>query len=204
VPHKAGYWPRIFKYSPRIACFMKVICVTGTPAAGKTAIAKKLALRYNLYYLDANRIVNQCKLSSGYDRKRKAKIVDTNRLGRKLIGIIGFFKKCGHIGNALMPKAGSAVKLKNNAIKKKYRGIVIDSHLSHYLPEKYVNLVVVAKCGIKKLCKRLEKRKYSQAKIRENIQAEIFDICRNEALERGHNIIVLDTTKGFDIIDVKI
>ena len=33
-------------------------------------------------------------------------------------------------------------------------------------------------------------------KVRENLDAEIFDICLNEAKENKHKIIVLDTTKG--------
>lgn len=183
---------------------MKVICVTGTPTTGKTAIAKKLALKYNLYYLDVNKIVNQYKLSFGYDRKRKTKIVDTDKLNKKLIGIIRFFKKYSYIGNAPMPKAGGAITLKKNSIKQKYRGIIIDSHLSHYLPKKYVNLVVVTKCDIKKLSKRLKKRKYSHAKIMENLQAEIFNICYNEAVMKKHKVLVIDTTKGFNINIVKI
>ena len=90
--------------------------------------------------------------------------------------------------------------LKSN---KKIKGAVIDSHLSHYLPKKYVNLVVVTKCNIGELNKRLKKRKYSEAKIRENLQAEIFDVCCSEAFEGKHKLIVVDTTKGFNINKIK-
>ena len=37
---------------------------------------------------------------------------------------------------------------------------------------------------------------YSKSKIRENLDAEIFDICLNEAKEKGHSTFVIDTTKG--------
>jgi broad-specificity NMP kinase len=50
----------------------------------------------------------------------------------------------------------------------------------------------VCKCELKKLKKRLEKRKYSQKKIRENVDSEIFDICLNEAVEKGHQIAIYD------------
>ena len=183
---------------------MKVICVTGSPGTGKTAVAKKLSLKYDLYYLDVNKIVNQYKLSSGYDRKRKTNIVDTDKLNRRLIGIIGFFKKYNHIGNAVMSKARGTIPFKKGNIKQKYKGIIIDSHLSHYMPKKYVNLVVVAKCGIGELNKRLKKRKYSRAKIRENLQAEIFDVCHNEAVMKKHKVLAIGTTKGFNINNVKI
>ena len=55
---------------------MKVICITGTPSTGKTFLSKKLTKRLNYYYLDVNKIIKKYKLSEGYDRKRKTKIVD--------------------------------------------------------------------------------------------------------------------------------
>lgn len=151
---------------------MKVICVTGTPGAGKTTIAKKLAEKYQFHYLDVNKLIAKNKLAEGFDEKRKTKIVDIQKLNRILINYI-----------------------KEN----KSKGIIIDSHLSHYLPKKYVSLVFVAKCDIKELNKRLKKRRYSRDKIKENLQAEIFNICYNEAFEGKHRIIAIDTTKGFNI-----
>ena len=117
------------------------------------------------------------KLSEGYDKKRKTKIIDTSKLNKALIKEISRIKK----------------------IQKKNKGIVIDSHLSHYLPRKYVDLCIVAKCGIKELNKRLKKRKYSEQKIKENIQAEIFNICCNEAMQKKHKISVIDTTRNYQI-----
>ena len=67
--------------------------------------------------------------------------------------------------------------------------------MSHYLPKKYVDLCIVTKCGLKKLKKRLEKRKYNKKKIRENLDCEIFDICLNEAMEKGHKVKIVDTSK---------
>ena len=130
----------------------------------------------NLYYLDVNKIISKYKLSEGYDKKRKTKIIDTDELNKKLI-----------------------LEIKNLKYNEKYSGIIIDSHLSHYLSRKYVDFCIVTKCDIKELNKRLKKKKFYQSKIKENIEAEIFDICLNEAKERKHNVIVADTTKGFNI-----
>ena len=160
---------------------MKVVCVTGTPGTGKTTIAKKLAEKYSFHYLDVNKMIIKNKLVEGFDEARKTRVVDAKKLNKFLIK---------HIN-----------QLKAN---KKIKGIVIDSHLSHYLSKKYVNLVVVTKCDIGELNKRLKKRKYSQAKIRENLQAEIFNICYNEAFEGKHKIITIDATKGFNINRIKI
>ena len=48
---------------------------------------------------------------------------------------------------------------------------------------------------MKKLEKRLKERKYSKKKIRENLDAEIFQICLNEAKENGHKVVTFDTSK---------
>ena len=152
---------------------MKTIIITGTPSTGKTTLSKKLTKRLNFYYMDVSKIISKYKLSEGYDKKRKTKIVDVKKSNKFLILEIKNFKK------------------KN----KKYRGLIIDSHLSHYLPRKYVDLCIITKCDIKELNKRLKKKKYHKEKIQENLQAEIFDICYNEALERKHKIFIVDTSK---------
>jgi adenylate kinase len=89
-----------------------------------------------------------------------------------------------------------------NLIKSSKESIIIDSHLSHYLPKKYVDLCIVTKCSLKILEKRLKKRGYHEEKIRENLDVEIFDVCLNEARSLNHNIIVTDTTKGIKIAEI--
>ncbi|MBI2650481.1 adenylate kinase family protein [Candidatus Woesearchaeota archaeon] len=182
---------------------MKVICVSGTPGTGKTTLSKKLAKELDYYYIDVNNIISRYKLVEGYDRKRKTKVVDIAKLNKKLIKIILFFKKYNFIGDALLSRQTSKKTLnKLNITKnqiKKYKGIIIDSHLSHYLPKKYIDLCIVTKCGIDELNKRLKKKRFYKDKIKENLQAEIFDICYNEALHQKHEVLVIDTTKGFNI-----
>ena len=155
---------------------MKTIAVTGTPGTGKTTLSKNLAFELNFLYLDVNKLILKNKIYEGYDRKRKTKIVDINKLNKFLI-----------------------FEIKNLETKKFFNkffcGIIIDSHLSHYLPRKYIDLCIVTKCDIKDLNKRLEKKKFHKDKIKENIQAEIFNMCYNEALERKHKVIIVDTTK---------
>lgn len=155
---------------------MKIILVSGTPGTGKTTVAKKLSKKLNYYCVDVNILIYKYKLSEGYDKKRKTKIVDIQKLNEVLINII-----------------------ENNKNIKKYKGIIIDSHLSHYLPKKYADFCIVTKCGIGELNRRLKRRKYPKDKIHENLQAEIFDVCHNEALKRKHKLIVIDTTKDFNI-----
>jgi len=153
---------------------MKVIIVTGTPGTGKTALSKKLAKKLAFRYLDVGSIIKKYNFSEGYDEKRKTHIVDTKKLNRELVKEI---MNC----------------------KKTEKGVIIDSHLSHYLPKKYVDLCIVTKCNLRVLEKRLRKKKYFKAKIRENMDVEIFDICLNEAKDNKHKIFIVDTTKGINI-----
>jgi len=154
---------------------MKVLIVTGTPGTGKTTLSKKLAEKLGFDYLDANKVIKKYNISEGYDKRRKTKIIDTKKLNVALIKEI------------------------NDYNKKTKLGIIIDSHLSHYLPRRHVDLCIVAKCDLKELENRLRTKKYSKEKIRENLDAEIFDVCLNEAKENRHKVVVIDTTKDLNI-----
>jgi len=79
-------------------------------------------------------------------------------------------------------------------LKKLKGNYVIDGHLSHYLKADYC---VVCKCNLKVLKKRLEKRKYSKKKVKDNLEAEIFDVCFIDAKKIQKNVLVLDTSKGY-------
>src|SRR3989338_10149390 len=164
---------------------MNIIVVTGTPGTGKTTLSKLLGKKLNFYYLDVNNFISKHKLSEGYDRKMQTKIIDVNNLNKKLINEIKSIQKSN--------------KTYKYGKFKEIKGIIIDSHLSHYLPRKYADFCIVTKCGIKELNKRLKKRGYAKNKIQENIQAEIFNVCLEEARKKNHRIIQVDTTKSFNI-----
>ncbi|MEK6934559.1 MAG: AAA family ATPase, partial [Nanoarchaeota archaeon] len=121
-----------------------IIIITGTSGSGKTKVAREIAKKYKLKYVDVGSLIIKNKLYDKYDRKFKSYIVDERKLNRFLIKLI-----------------------------KKEKNLVLDSHLSHYLDKKYVDLCIVTKCDLKILKKRLEKRKYSKEKIKENLEAEI-------------------------------
>lgn len=152
---------------------MKLIIVTGTPGTGKTHLSKILAKELGYHYLDIQKLGKG--IYSGYDKSRKVKIV------------------------AISKMISAFIRLYNQKKKVHYKGIIFDSHLSHYLPRSLVDLCIVLTCDIKKLKQILEKRGYNKKKIRENLDAEIFEICYNEALERRHNILKIDTSKGFTL-----
>ncbi|MBS3136689.1 adenylate kinase family protein [Candidatus Woesearchaeota archaeon] len=143
------------------------ICITGTPCTGKTSLSKMLAGKLGFKRIDIMKLIKEKKLHNSYDRESKCYVVDTRKLSSALSKIV-----------------------------EKNKETIIDSHLSHYLHPKYVELCIVTKCELRILRKRLEKRKYGKKKVMENLESEIFDICLNEAKEMGHMVFVIDTTKG--------
>ena len=154
----------------------KIIAVSGTPGTGKTRISKLIANRLSFKYIGVNRLIRENKIAENYDRKRKTYVVDVKKLNKFLI----------------------------NLIKKSKVNLILDSHLSHYLPKKYVTLCIIAKCSLKILKKRLIKRGYNELKINDNMDSEIFNICLNEAVESGHNVLAMDTTHGVSNLNIKL
>lgn len=155
---------------------MKIIAISGTPGTGKTTLSKKLARRLNYKYIDVNKVIKKYAISEKYDKKRKCNVVDIKKLNTFLIKEINQYKKTKGIN-----------------------GMIIDSHLSHYLPKKHIDLCIITKCNLAILKNRLKKKGYDKEKIRENLDCEIFDICLNEAKENNHKILIMDTTKGINI-----
>jgi adenylate kinase len=69
----------------------------------------------------------------------------------------------------------------------------VEGHFAHLLP---CDRVVVLRCRPDELKRRLMKRNYSEKKIRENIEAEVLDVCLIETVELHDpsRILELDTT----------
>jgi len=69
---------------------------------------------------------------------------------------------------------------------------VIESHLAHLVK---ADFTFILRTNPVVLEKRLRKRDWKQAKIRENLEAEILDEITIEALNKNNNIYEIDTSK---------
>lgn len=142
-----------------------IILISGTPGTGKSELAKKVADSINALNINITDFVKEHDLSEGYDEIRECLIVDED----KLANFVSDWLK---------------------SINEK--DIIIEGHLAHFLKG---DLVVVIRCSVDELYKRLKSRGYNENKIKENIEAEIFGICEEEAMMRNKEILILDSSK---------
>ncbi len=148
-----------------------LIIISGTPGSGKSTLAIWLAKKLKGMRVDIHDYYTE--LSTKYDKKKQCYDIDMKKF-EKLV----------------------KEKIKGVSKNQEYRALIIDSHITHLLPKKLVDLCIVTTCSnLKKLEQRLQERKYSKQKIRENLDVEIFQICLHEAKEKGHQVLVVDTAK---------
>ena len=140
--------------------------VTGTPGTGKTTFAKKYAKENGLVYLNGNDIIAENSLVDEVDEERDVNVIDESKFADVCVSLSKDYESKG-------------------------KNIIIDSHLSHYIDPKFVEKCFVMHCDLSVLNERLKKRGYSNAKVRENLDSEIFNICELEAKDIGHNIEII-------------
>jgi len=147
----------------------KIIFITGTPGTGKSALGKKLSRSLTFNYVDVNELIRANKWHEGYDHSKRTYIVDEKKASQKL----------------------------SLLLRKNPENTVIDTHLTGMIDPKYVDVCIITSCDLKKLSQRLTKRGYSKKKIRDNIDAEIFEVCRIEAMKRFRKTIMYDSSSAF-------
>lgn len=166
-----------------------IIAISGTPGVGKTYIAKKLAkaTKGKLEYFDLNKYIKDNKLYDSYDKKDKTYDVDVKILKSSINPTLKKNTSKNKVMDSLIGKTIDVNSLLKK-IPKNIEGIIVDSHLSHYLESDYC---IIVRTELKELNKRLKNRKYSKSKISDNIDAEIFEICLDEARKLKRNIITI-------------
>jgi adenylate kinase len=86
----------------------------------------------------------------------------------------------------------------NTVVRKNYSTdalVFFEGHFSHLL--KTMDKVIILRCHPKELTRRLKKKKWSEKKVKENVDAETIDVILCEAVDRHltSNIFEIDTTK---------
>ncbi len=135
------------------------LLITGTPCTGKSTLGLELSQLLGCPFVRVNDVVDQLGCFK-LDKKEGTKIVDLKILEKNLKKILLNFGR----------KAGRGKNGGNN------KNIVVEGHLlcDVKLP---CEKMVVLRCDPVLLEKRMQKRKWSKAKISENLLAETLDYC---------------------------
>ncbi len=151
---------------------MKNIIISGTPGCGKTSVAKEISNLINVKIISLNELAISDNFSFEYDKERKTNIVDFE------IFLPYVLKEIEKIQQENPPY------------------LIIESHFSDIIPEKFIDYVFILRCDPDELFKRLEKKNYDIKKITENTQAEILGNCVNYFIQKQIKapIFEIDTT----------
>ena len=143
--------------------------MTGVPGVGKTTVAGMLAERLGGTPIDLSRLAEREDLITGWDEERKTAIADLDRLRDRLLEI----------------QASSGGPL------------IVEGHLAaDVVPPEAASFVFVLRRAPWRLKEELEARGYEPGKVRENVEAELLDVCLAEAVEAygPSRVCEIDTT----------
>lgn len=140
-------------------CRRPNILIVGTPGTGKTSLSKKLEKNLEGYKrIELSKAIKKHKLYKEWDDEMGASIFDEKLVRNYLKGQL-------------------------NKYNSKNIGIILDFHSVSFLKKKWFDLVFCLNTETHILFDRLEKRGYSQEKVRENVECEIFKVVRYDAAE---------------------
>lgn len=128
------------------------VLVTGTPGCGKTTLCEQVAKASGFIHLNVSELVKEHELHNGRDEQFDTLILDDDKVCDML--------------EPLLEKGG----------------VLVDFHSSELFPERWFDLVIVLRTDTDVLYNRLESRGYNERKINENIEAEIMQVCLDEAM----------------------
>jgi adenylate kinase len=143
----------------------EAIFITGTPCTGKTTVSELLADKLNCRLIKINDLAIENDFVLGIDDEKGYKVIDIPKLNEKVAEIISESDEL----------------------------LIFEGHLAHLCDGG--DKVIVLRVRPEILRSRLEGRDYSEAKIRENLEAEAMGVCTAEAYDiYDENISEIDVS----------
>lgn len=136
--------------------FKQIILITGTPSVGKTAVSSLLASKLDALHVDLGDLVKQEMLWNDVDKRRGTLIANISKLSRRVQSLI-----------------------------ESSRGdVVLDGHYAvDVVPARSVSKVFVLRREPDELRQMMLKRGFKGKKLKENLAAEVLDVCLYNAVK---------------------
>ena len=147
----------------------RVVLITGTPCVGKTTLAKQLANKLDALYINLTDYAKTHSLTLGEDKQRNTTIINEEKMRSALTDTINQTQKAN---------------------------VIVDGHYATaVIPPNLSTHVFVLRRNPKELKEFMQKCNFPEAKLNENLSAEILDICLVEALQMHEGkVCELDVT----------
>ncbi|MGD2200454.1 MAG: adenylate kinase family protein [Candidatus Bathyarchaeota archaeon] len=147
----------------------RVIVVAGVPGVGKSTIARILSERLGYPLIGINEFAREGGLVETKDEERGTEIIDLDKLRERI----------------------------SEKIHDEGREVLVEGHFAYdAVPDGLVSHAFILRRAPWILKGELEARGYPHGKVRENVEAELVDVCLAEALEALDPEVVceIDTT----------
>jgi adenylate kinase len=133
-----------------------LIVLTGVPGVGKSTVAELLASRLEGVHIDLSILTEKAGLITGWDEDRRTSIADLERIKQRLTRTIDVSNK----------------------------PLIVEGHFaSDVVPKDEPSFIFVLRKAPWKLKEDLKSRGYEEEKVRENVEAELLDVCLVDSLE---------------------
>ncbi|KAK3709905.1 hypothetical protein QZH41_020019 [Actinostola sp. cb2023] len=136
------------------------ILITGTPGTGKSVTATELAQRTGLNYINVGEFAKENDLYEGWDNDLECHVLDEDKVIDEMEDV--------------MTDGGN----------------IVDYHGCELFPERWFDIVFVLRTDNTALYDRLQQRGYTDKKLTNNIECEIFQTILEEAKESYQRNIV--------------
>lgn len=151
---------------------MPNILVTGTPGTGKSTLCKKLQDHCHLKWINVGEFAKSNGCLGEFDQQYDCHELDEDKLIDELEEIVSE-------GN-----------------------VVIEHHVTDIFPERWFDAVFVLRTDNTTLFDRLKTRDYSEKKLQDNVQCEIFQTILDEAKD-SYNPEIVHEIRSDDTNDIE-
>ncbi len=134
---------------------MKIIAIGGTPCTGKTTIAEQLGKALGREVINLGDVAIEAGCITEEDLERDTTIIDEDCLVEALMDVL----------------------------YERQDDLIIEGHYVDLVPWSSLDFTVILRTHPDILRERLRSRGYSEPKIAENVEAEVFGVCQLDALD---------------------